>query len=57
MMYIIFIIDHIHYLISDSKMLIFTYNSDPDVYYIWLLRNKIMLDNRVADGICRNFLL
>jgi len=32
MMYIIFIVDHIHHLINESKMLIFIYNSDRMVY-------------------------
>jgi len=32
MMYIVFIIDHIHYLINEYKMLIFAYNSDRRVY-------------------------
>jgi len=32
MMYMIFIIDHIHYLMNESKMLTFAYNSDRRVY-------------------------
>jgi len=32
MMYIIFIIDHIHHLINEYKILIFAYNSDRRVY-------------------------
>jgi len=28
MMYTVFIIDHIHHLMNESKKLIFTYNSD-----------------------------
>jgi hypothetical protein len=31
-MYVVIIIDHIHHLINESKMLIFTYNSDRRVY-------------------------
>jgi len=31
MMYMIFIIYHIHYLINESKMLIFVYNIDQSV--------------------------
>jgi len=32
MMYIVFIIDHIHHLMNESKMLVFAYNSDRRVY-------------------------
>jgi len=32
MMYVVFIIYHIHYLMNESKMLIFAYNSDRMVY-------------------------
>jgi len=41
MMYMIFIIDHIHYLMNESKMLIFTYNSNRRVYH--LLINEYLL--------------
>jgi len=30
----IFIIDHIHHLMNESKMLIFAYNSDWRVYFL-----------------------
>jgi len=33
-MYIIFIIDHIHHLINESKILIFNYNSGRRMYYL-----------------------
>jgi len=31
-MYMVFIIDHIHHLMNESKMLIFAYNRDQRVY-------------------------
>jgi len=31
-MYVVFIIGHIHYLMNESKMLIFAYNSDRRMY-------------------------
>ena len=34
MMYMVFIIDHIHHLMNESKMLIFAYNRDRRVYKI-----------------------
>jgi len=34
MMYMIFITDHIHHLMNESKTLIFAYNSDRRVYYL-----------------------
>jgi len=33
MMYVVFIINHIHHLMNESKMLIFAYNSDRRVYF------------------------
>ena len=33
MMYMIFIIDHIHHLMNESKILIFAYNNDRMVYF------------------------
>jgi len=34
MMYMIFIIDHIHHLMNESKIIIFAYNSDWRVYML-----------------------
>jgi hypothetical protein len=34
MMYMDFIIDHIHHLMNESKMFIFAYNSDRRVYLL-----------------------
>jgi len=34
-MYRVFIIDHIHHLMNESKMLIFVYNSDWRVYVVY----------------------
>jgi len=33
MTYIVFIIDHIQYLMNESKMLIFSYNNDRMMYF------------------------
>jgi len=35
MMYMVFIIDHIHHLMNESKLLIFAYNSDRRVYLLF----------------------
>jgi len=37
MMYRVFIIDHIHYLLNESKLLTFAYISDRKVYLIVLV--------------------
>jgi hypothetical protein len=37
MMYMVFIIDHIHHLMNESKMLTFAYISDRRVYLISIL--------------------
>jgi len=34
MIYIIFIINHVYYLMNEFKMLIFTYNNDQKVYIL-----------------------
>jgi len=39
MMYIVFIIDQIHHLMNESKILIFAYNSDQKVYLFNTLFN------------------
>jgi len=41
MMYIVFIINHIHHLIDEFKMLIFTYNNDRKMYILIDLKKKI----------------
>jgi len=33
-MYMVFVIDHTHYLINESKLMIFTCNNDRRVYVI-----------------------
>jgi uncharacterized membrane protein YkgB len=40
MMYIVFIIDHIHHLMNESKIQSFAYNSDRRVYQITICREK-----------------
>jgi hypothetical protein len=37
MMYVVFIIDYIHHLMNEPRMLIFAYNSDRRVYLFKLL--------------------
>jgi len=39
MMYMTFIIDHIHHLINESKILIFAYNSNQVRYMLKLFPN------------------
>jgi len=39
MIYIVIIIDHIHYLINESKILIVAYNSDRGMYLFHLFQN------------------
>jgi len=41
-----FIIDHIHHLINESKMLIFVYNSDRSIYVSFVFQQLI---DEVAD--------
>jgi hypothetical protein len=41
MMYIIFIIDHIHHLMNESKIQSFVYNSDRRVYFVSKFRYKL----------------
>jgi hypothetical protein len=49
MMYMIFIIDHIHHLMNEFKMQSFAYNSDQRVY---ILVNQHIL---YGDPLCRPF--
>jgi len=41
MMYMIFIIAHIYHLMNESKMLIFAYNIDSSVYFVFLLEGRL----------------
>ena len=46
MMYMVFIIDHIHHLIIESKMLFFAYDSDRRVYIVLkLYPNDFTIEN------------
>jgi len=52
MVYMIFIIDHIHRLKNESKMLIFAYNNDWSVYMFTLIL-IIKIINHYIVGILR----
>jgi len=41
MMYMVIIIDHLHHLKNESKILVFTYNSDQTVYNRILQRENV----------------
>jgi len=47
-MYVVFIVDHIHHLMNESKMLIFVYNSDRRVYWFYNTR-KSWNQSRIHD--------
>jgi len=52
MMYVVFIVDHIHHLINESNMLIFAFNSDRRVY---LLGTSILPPSLNIGVFCKNY--